>query len=63
MRSVFYILGVAAIVAGAAVAAHASGFVGVAEPSLRSAPNGWMFGGLLISFAGAAMIFAARGAD
>jgi hypothetical protein len=61
MRSIFYGLGVVAILGGAAVAVHASGFIG--DPSVRSVSNGWMFGGLLVSFAGAAIIFAARGAD
>jgi ethanolamine transporter EutH len=61
MRSVFYLLGVVTIVAGALLAAHASGFIG--DPSLRSVPSGWMFGGVLVSFAGAAIIFAARGPD
>ncbi|WP_283196307.1 hypothetical protein [Rhizobium sp. AN80A] len=62
MRSVLYLLGIAAIAGGAALAAHASGFIG--DGSLRSsATDWWMFGGLLISLAGAAIIFCARGAD
>lgn len=59
MQRMLYVLGLAAIVAGAAIAANGSGFVG--DLSLRAAPGWWMYGGLLISLAGAATIFAARG--
>jgi hypothetical protein len=59
MQRMLYVLGLAAIVAGAAIAANGSGFVG--DSSLRAAPGWWMYGGLLISLAGAATIFAARG--
>jgi hypothetical protein len=59
MQRMLYVLGLAAIVAGAAIAANGCGFVG--DSSLRAAPGWWMYGGLLISLAGAATIFAARG--
>jgi hypothetical protein len=63
MRSVLYVLGILAIAGGAALAAHASGYIG--HDSMMSPPttNWWMFGGLLISFVGAAIVFSARGAD
>jgi hypothetical protein len=60
MQMIFYIAGFAAIVIGAVVAADASGFIG--DPTLRTVQTSWMFGGLVVSLAGAAMIFAARGA-
>lgn len=63
MRSVLYVLGILAIAGGAALAAHASGYIGHGSMMSPPATNWWMFGGLLISFVGAAIDFSARGAD
>ncbi|MFK0333400.1 hypothetical protein ACIQUB_19990 [Rhizobium sp. NPDC090275] len=63
MRVVLYMLGIVAIAGGAVLAAHASGYIGHAGVMPSTTTNWWMFGGLLISFAGAAIIFSARGAD
>ncbi len=61
MRLFFQMLGLAAVAIGAAVAVDGSGYIG--DPGMFSAPSWWMYGGLFVSLAGAAVIFAARGSN